>query len=394
MKVLVSCDDYCYKLGSSFFLRDFGHILANRYLSVFDEIRFVLRTKEVFRKEDLGKYNIEVTDKRIEIYPIVFFQGPLEYFICYFPIRKKLKNVVLDCDFAILRLPSTVAFAVWSQIVANKLVYATEIVFDCKDACNSSVNLLHRFLWYRMHYKQKKACNNAVGVSCVTSRYLQQRYFPINKNAIVTNYSSIEMPKSFFFEERKYPNKTSFNIIHVANQVQFNSRKGHNEIILALKLVRDQGYDITLTFVGEDYLGGQKKLTQLAESLSVGRFVGFTGFLSQERMRECLISADIAVLPTKAEGLPRVVIEAMALGLPCITTNVSGNSELIDERFLIKYTDVDAIVANIVSLISDPVLYEQVSSRNFQCSHEYCSEILNNRRNSFYADLKSKITKY
>ncbi len=83
------------------------------------------------------------------------------------------------------------------------------------------------------------------------------------------------------------------------------------------------------------------------------------------------MESNLAVLPTKAEGLPRVVIESMAMGLPCISSNVSGNQELLDEEYLLEYSDIDALANTIIHVISDSVEYESVSARNFENSKKY-----------------------
>lgn len=129
----------------------------------------------------------------------------------------------------------------------------------------------------------------------------------------------------------------------------------------------------------------------MAEKLGVADLIKFTGFMNYSNMREVLRKADIAVFPTKAEGLPRVVIEAMAMGLPCLTTRVSGNPELIEDKFLFDYGDVNAIVRIVTLLYCDPNLYCGTSVRNFNCSKEFKKEILDKKRKDFYDQLRLKI---
>ena len=111
--------------------------------------------------------------------------------------------------------------------------------------------------------------------------------------------------------------------------------------------------------------------------MGVADDVTFTGYLNKQELRNELMKADIAILPTRAEGLPRVVIEVMALGLPCITSPVSGNPELINEQFLIGYDDVKGMAEACMRLIVDKSLYERESFENFEKSqrniHAGCS---------------------
>lgn len=301
-----------------------------------------------------------------------------------------MKGISKGCDLAILRVPSTTAFTAWFDIKKTALPYATEVVFDCKDGYDSTENWVHKILFFIMHKMQQKICWQAIGVSCVTREYLQKHYYSRLDDSVTSHYSSIELPRSAFSHPRSYPHKKTLEVIHVANQVAYNSRKGHNQLIKAVEILREEGLDVKLTFVGENYNDGFDLLSRYAEKCHVKDLVNFTGYLSKPEMNKHLLEADIAVLPTKAEGLPRVVIEAMAMGLPCITTPVSGNPELIEEPFLIDYNDINGFAQCIKKLVQDAKLYEDTSLRNFECSQEYCNEVLNQRRDDFFKLLKTE----
>lgn len=387
MNLLLAADEYCCCYNGDYYVSETGQTYIRRYLSVFDNVHVAFRTRFVEREEDLGKYCHKITSENVCFSSIPFFQGPKEFVRKYFSVMNSLKKGIQKCDFAILRLPSTTAFAALRVIQKHKIPYATEIVFDCQDAVVSSESFINKTIWRILHTMQVKACNNALGVSCVTKHYLQQHYFPTRKEAITSHYSSIELTPEFFLSERKFPNKDIFSLVHVANQVQFNSRKGHNELIKVLSMLNKKRKRAEIFFIGEDYNGGIALLSKLAEDLGVAEDVHFTGYLSKQELRQQLENADIAILPTRAEGLPRVVIEAMALGLPCITSSVSGNPELINKDFLVGYDDVAGMARACNSLIDSKEIYERESRENFAKSKEYSTEVLNPRRTQFYKSL-------
>lgn len=391
-RLLVSSDNYCLKYEGEYYFDYFGHILARRYLSIFEKVRFALRTKEVYSQSDLKNYT-KVENPSIEIAELPFFQGPKQYLPVYYKTQNAAAKAIERCDCAIFRLPSTVGFAVWKKVLKCKIPYAVELIFDCYDAIVSSDSFLLKTIWKRLHKWQIKASENAVGVACVTREYLQRHYYSKQPNAMSTNYSSIELLPNFYFHERSYPKHDRINIIHVANQVQFNGRKGHNELMEAVAKLIQKGKNVEVTFVGGDYQNGISLLSDHSKSLGIDKIIRFTGFLDNVKMREELIKADLAVLPTKAEGLPRVVIEAMAMGLPCVTSPVSGNPELINQEMLVDYSDVDGLVKAISNLIESPELYESESHTNFERSKEYCNEVLNLRRDAFYQFLKAQTSK-
>lgn len=389
MKLLVSCDEYCFEYDGKYYLSSNGMIFAKRYLMVFDDIRYFIRTRKAKNKEEI-RNRFELSDSRIEIFPAPFFQGPKQYARTYFQVRKAAKKAVKECAAAIFRLPSTTGFAALKAWYATGLPYETEIVFDCFDGAENAPNIIEKTLWKHLHKMQVKACKSAEGVACVTKSHLQKRYFPLKPDALATNYSSIELLPDFYYKSRSYPDSDIFKIIHVANQVQFGGKKGQKELIEAAAEAISKGHRIEVIFVGADYLEGVSKLQKYAFEKGIGSHVKFGGYLNRIQLREELKNANIAVLPTKAEGLPRVIIEAMAMGLPCITSPVSGNPELIDKEFLVDYADTERLAQKIIELKENHETYEFQSNINFLRSKEYSNEILNPRRKTFFEHLRNK----
>ena len=117
------------------------------------------------------------------------------------------------------------------------------------------------------------------------------------------------------------------------------------------------------------------------------------GYLTRPELDVFLSTVDVFVMPTRAEGLPRVIIEAMAKGLPVITTPVSGNPELVSDYFLVDYNDVETLADRIEELITNKSLYETTSKENFENSLKYEASVLEKRRDDFYFELKKLVKK-
>jgi len=387
-KLLMSCDDYVYHHNGIYYAASQEKAdFYKRYLRVFDRLKLATRCVD---EENLKSSRVPL-DAHIEFVPIPFFRGPFQYLKKYRKIKQVLSAVVDDCDAAILRLPATVAMHIYKHVSKKGIPYATEIVYDAYDGYVSSTKLLHKILWKRIDRNMRQVCYNADGVSCVTEHYLQQRYYTKRKDGFSSHYSSLALPKSFYTAARKYPAKDCLSIVHVANQVGGDGRKGHKELIEAIAKLKEQSINVDVCFVGEDYLGGVETLKKLATQLGVMKQVNFLGYLNRAQLAQSLEEADIFVLPTKAEGLPRVIIEAMAKGLPCISTNVSGNPELLNSYFLLDYTDVDLLAARIKELVQSPTLYETTSKENYENSLKYEASILEKRRDAFYTKLKQRV---
>lgn len=389
MRLLIGDDEHVFKYKNNYYAKEGVCILYNRYIRVFEKVRIAVRVKEI---DNLPSNLRQINSDQIEIWPYPFYQGPIQYVVSYLKGIKALKRVTLDCDVALVRLPSPTSHLVMKKIMRAKLPLALEIVIDPYDGYKSASNPFYGWIYKGWYNTLLKACKYAIGISCVTSKYLQQRYYPSRPDAFVSNYSSIALPKELYFSERRYPSsKKTLQIINVANEVIFGGRKGQKEIIESIAIIKSRGYDVKACFVGKDYNNGIEQLLELAKSKNVENNITFTGFLaSKSAVIEKLRESDIYVLPTKAEGLPRSIIEAMSQGLPCITTNVSGNPELIQSDLLIDdFYDVNLLAEKIISLISSPSFYEEVSKRNFENSKKYEASILQGRRDEFYTKLKN-----
>lgn len=385
-KLLLSCDDTIFCSGGKYYAANQdGYEFFQRYLRVFDELRIVCRCKD---EAPLKPSRVLLEGDRMEVVRITDFHRPKQYATNYFQVGREVKGSIAGCERAIFRLPSTVAFRVWKAFRKTGLPYACEIVYDAKDGIAASTNFVNKLLWMKIHIDMQQACFKAVGVSCVTEHYLQQRYYTKVKDGFSSHYSSLSLDKSFYTSARTYPEGKSLSIAHVAKQVAFNGRKGINQIIEALAVLKKEGVIVNATFAGKDYNGGIDKLKAYAASLGVGEQVRFSGFITRRELSEMLDISDMYVMPTKAEGLPRVIIEAMAKGLPCISSPVSGNPELLASHYLVGYYDVENLAERIKELASNKEAYEKASSDNFDNSHKYEASLLQKRRDEFYSKLK------
>jgi glycosyltransferase involved in cell wall biosynthesis len=132
--------------------------------------------------------------------------------------------------------------------------------------------------------------------------------------------------------------------------------KGQRELIAALpKLARD---DVTLLLAGEDVESGgtyRSALEREARELGVADRVRFLG--RRDDVPALLAAADALVLPSSVEGLPLVVLEAMAAGRPVVATAVGGTPEAVvdgETGLLVRPGDVDALARAVDSLLADP----------------------------------------
>lgn len=106
--------------------------------------------------------------------------------------------------------------------------------------------------------------------------------------------------------------------------------KGQALLLRAAATLAQEGRDFVCYLIGsgDEFDAHQAKITELG----IGDKVKLTGALPQDGVREHLAQADLFVLPSFAEGVPVVLMEAMSMEIPCISTRVGGIAELIDHE--------------------------------------------------------------
>lgn len=151
--------------------------------------------------------------------------------------------------------------------------------------------------------------------------------------------------------------KNEFFIICVAN---LHINKGHKYLLEAFENIYKKDCNIKLLLVGD---GKEKKnLLRQIENYYSKKNILFLG--KRNDVPELLKGSDIFVLPTFFEGMSNAIIEAMAVGLPIITTDIPENKELIMNKvtgILIPKENIEALSEAINSLKNNPALAKKLS---------------------------------
>ncbi|MDO5704826.1 MAG: glycosyltransferase family 4 protein, partial [Paracoccus sp. (in: a-proteobacteria)] len=137
--------------------------------------------------------------------------------------------------------------------------------------------------------------------------------------------------------------------------------KGAPLMIDALAALLPRHPDARLLMIGD---GPERPaLESQARARGVDGAVIFTGTQTQDQVAAHLAGADLLALPSFAEGVPVVLMEAMAAGLPVVSTRIAGIAELIDDGesgWLVPPGDLDSLVARLDGLLSDPALRDRM----------------------------------
>ena len=136
--------------------------------------------------------------------------------------------------------------------------------------------------------------------------------------------------------------------------------KGPLLLLQAVEQVRNQRIAVALTVIGDGPERGD--LEAFIRQHQLMDVVTLTGALNHDQTLERVAAADLFVLASFAEGIPVSLMEAMALGVPCISTYIAGIPELIDhdhDGILVPAGSVDALTNAILCLARDPALRQR-----------------------------------
>lgn len=147
--------------------------------------------------------------------------------------------------------------------------------------------------------------------------------------------------------------------------------KGVEYLIRAFSEISSDFNDFKLILVGE----GEKKqeLMDLASSLKINDNVEFKGRLSLEETKNIMKNCYVFVLPSLSEGLPRVLMEAMAMGKAIIASRVAGVPEIIkhnENGFLFEAKDTKGLVEKLKILLENKSLVEQMGRKGRQIAEQ------------------------
>ena len=132
-------------------------------------------------------------------------------------------------------------------------------------------------------------------------------------------------------------------------------QKGQIVLIDAFAQLIAAGYDAQLVFVGDGELRSviEQKITDAGQEDRIT----ITGYVSEAEVRRHIVAGRILVLPSFAEGLPMVIMEAFAVGRPVISTYIAGIPELVrpgENGWLVPSGNVDELVTSLADALETP----------------------------------------
>ena len=297
----------------------------------------------------------------------------------------KLKDVIAECDIVVAHLPSSIglhAVDICKKMGKPYFIGVVGCAWDAYFNYNWQGKLIAPISMWQM----KRIVKKSPFVFYVTQKFLQGRYPCLG---VTIGCSNVEIAT---LEHITLDNRLdSIAGLDMNGEVKIVTvaavnvpYKGQEYVIRALnKLNKEQGHNFHYYLIGG---GDNSRLKGIAAEVGVTEYVHFMGPQPHEKIAVILDNMNVYIQPSRQEGLPRAVIEAMSRALPVFGARTAGIPELLLPECVFNNCDVKKIEEMLHSLDKDKMI--QYASRNFNEAKGYASDVLNARRTNFYKQIK------
>jgi glycosyltransferase involved in cell wall biosynthesis len=243
-----------------------------------------------------------------------------------FKIYKKIKSIAPDIIISFMDYTSIITFF-------TKFIFQIKVPLIVCSHTNPKIAYKNKLLYLKFFIKlvyPSKWINKIVTVSLET-QYMFEKIFKIKHNKIKTIYNGININEIQKLKDEKV---SDYNNIFYNNEVikfitigSLRKVKGHDSLIKSYLSVKNHLPNSKLIIIGDGPL--RKELEQLIENLKLKNDVLLMGL--RKNPYKYMAKSDIFVLSSKYEGFPIVLLEALACGLPIISTDCeTGPREILD----------------------------------------------------------------
>ena len=353
----------------------YNDILVERYTYFGSQVSFLMRSSAV---SDVQAKNYSI----IQHPAFSFIEVPnFKSISAYFKKGEAetiIKKAVDQHDVIILRLPSaigTIALEYAKSINKPVLIEKVACVYDAL----WNYDWRGKLLATQKMKKYQNILKDASHTIYVTDTFLQSRY-PTKGKSIGCSDVIVNNLDESILERRliKIQNLPKIPVIGTVAAIDV-PYKGQADVIRAIATLKAQHILFHYKIVGQ---GDASRLKKIIKKFDVADLVQVIGPLQQEKVFEFLDSIDLYIQPSKQEGLPRAVIEAMSRACPILGSNIAGIPELINKKVLFEAGNVDGII-QLLKMLTKETLVE-LAKENFLKAASFKKEMLDRKREQFY----------
>jgi glycosyltransferase involved in cell wall biosynthesis len=261
----------------------------------------------------------------------------------------------------------------------------TAEVLDTADACRIPAVAVNHFSNDKLaELDVRNQIRRMAGVACVNAVSV-----PKFLGAQFVNVSDGIDTEFFRREHTQQPAEASALPI-VFLPARFTPTKGHADLLRAVAALKRRGLAVGCVFAGRiDNSEVVNELRVLIRQERLEDNVRFVGELGPAELRDWYGAARVLALPTSSEGLPRILMECQAMGVPPVAYDIGGTSEAIrhgETGFLLRVGDSEGLAASIERLLRDEFLHKRMAlAGRAMVERRFSLQGLSERHEDFYA---------
>lgn len=380
MKLVFAHDHKLRKIDGKFYtlggLRD---SITDRYMEFFDELTIFCRAIE---KQPYDTQLFELKTPAITIKPVS--DGSL---ILSKVAKRMMEDEIKNADGLIVKLHSKIAEQAISYARKYNVPYLVESV-GCPWDAYWNHSLKGKFVAPLMTLSTRRELKRAPYAIYVTKEFLERRY-PCNGKWIDCSDVELQDTDENVLRRRieKIDHMSDVTVLGTLAQIDV-LYKGQEYVIKALAELKKEGKSFIYRLAGS---GSNEYLKKIAEKCGVADQVEFCGVISHDEVFRWLDDIDFYIQPSKQEGLPRAMIEAISRACPAAGSNVGGIGELVDKDYIFKKGNVKNIVSILKNLNKKNL--EIQAENNFARAQNYQKDYLDRKRKAFYKDFAEECKK-
>ena len=298
--------------------------------------------------------------------------------------RTNLESAIRSADVVIVRLPSFIGRLAIKLVNKHHKPYMVEMVSCPWDALWNH-GITGKGLAPYMYFMTRYLVKQAPLVTYVTEQFLQGRYPTKGKSLACSDVELSDIDSSDAKRRRiQFEKEKDVLILGTigATDVRY---KGQQYVIEAIARLKREGKNFEYEIVGG---GDPSYLKLLAKQYGVEEQVHFIGSLEHQEVFKWLRKIDVYIQPSKQEGLPRSLVEAMSTGAPALGARTGGIPELLPENCLFHKGNVNQL-SQLLKTIDSKWLIRQ-SEYSIHKAEAYKKEYLDQKREAFYLDFLNR----
>ena len=380
IKVLFAHNGPLYRVEDQYYTRTLGNKLVQRYLSLGKSVTYCMQVNvkkniNINKYEKLNKKDLQISElpKVMTLKSRLYNQSVL---------KKTIRDNVEKHDIIIVRVPSYVGNIALRYAKKIDKPYIVEFVACPWDAM-WYYNWKGKIMAPYAYLKNRRAIADSKHVIYVTNQFLQDRYPTKGKSYSISNVEIEEVSEDVLkIRLKKIEDMEPGGIITLGTAANIDvPYKGQADVIQALYLLKKEGItNFRYRIVGA---GNPGRLQNLINKLEMKDFVAIEGAVRHSEILSFYDELDIYIQPSKQEGLPRSVIEAMSRGCPVVGARTGGIPELIDQEFIFGKGKIRELKKCLTDIVEYKMLIRE-SIKNFNEAGKYYKPIIDHKRKAIY----------